>query len=211
MKTQQINTTSVYRRLAQLVIAVGLLIAVLFKWISADNQGKALLAANNSELTHTLAAQSAKVASHFIADKQTKQLPRMLNDIASHPFINQAMIYNHQGSEIARSSDAISAYKSYTEQTSPYDAFTPINHIHQTANNDTAQNTWVVSEIRQDDKLLGYLRLNYQQNQALESSLGFHQQIMQQILAMGLLCGLMGFLLTRGFTRFSRNSFRINN
>ena len=208
MKTQQINTTSVFRRLAQLVIAVGILIAVLLKWISADNQGKALLSANNDELTHTLATQSAKVAAHFIADKQTDFLPRMLNDIASHPHITQAMIYNQHGSEIARSNQAISAYESYIGQISPYDALTPLN---QNQPNKTPNSQWVVSEIRQEAKLLGYLRLNYQQHQALQSSLGFHKQIMQQILLLGLLSGLMGFLLTRGFTRFSRNSFRINN
>ncbi|MFT4925274.1 MAG: putative membrane protein affecting hemolysin expression [Phenylobacterium sp.] len=66
-----------------------------------------------------------------------------------------------------------------------------------------------ISEIRANNRLMGYLRINYLQHQALKKPLFMHKTNMRQIMLMLLLSGVIGFMLTRGFSRFSRNSFRV--
>lgn len=212
MQTLQLNTTSVYRRLAQLTIAIGLLIVLFAKWIDADNQSKQLLTDNHSDLAYAQVNQSAQVAAHFIDDKQLKQLTRMLNDLTAQPFIIQAMVYDHKGSELARSSQAKTALEHYKQITEPFDGYTPkIPLIEQSSEQPLKQGKAIISEIRLEDKLLGFIRVNYLQQQALQAPLTAQQQIMEQVMLIGLLSGVMGFLLTRGFGRFSRNSFRIGD
>ncbi len=205
MTNRQLNTTSVYRRLTQVALSVVLLIVVLSMWISANSVGEQLQSDHTANLTRQLAQQSALVAMRFIKQKQTNELTVMLNDLITDPFIQQSMVYDKSGKIIAQSSDSVTAHQAYIDKIEPFDALTPVNRPLPPP----PQLKMYVTEIYDGEKLLGYLRIGYLQAQAIKQPLVFHGNIMRQILLMMLICGVIGFMLTRGFARFSRNSYRV--
>jgi membrane protein len=205
MTNRQLNTTSVYRRLSQVALSVVLLIVVLDMWISANSVGEKLQSDHTASLTRQLAQQSALVAMRFIKQKQADELTVMLNDLITDPFIQQSMVYDKTGKIIAQSADSVTAHQAHIDKIEPFDALTPVNAPLPPS----PQLKMYVTEIYDDDKLLGYLRIGYLQTKAIKEPLLFHNNIMRQILLMMLICGVIGFMLTRGFARFSRNSYRI--
>jgi membrane protein len=190
-----INTTSVFRRLSQIGLSIGLLIMVLNMWVNADQKGRQIQADNTANLTRQLAHQSTLIAKDYIKRNQLDKLTILLNNLASNPDIKQAMVYDDTGDVLAQSEGAITASTNLTQSnldTSPVD---PV--------------TMYISEIHNDKKLIGYLRISYLQQQALNIPLKNHSAAMRQMMLMMIIAGIMGFMLTRGLSRFSRNSYRV--
>lgn len=216
MQTPKLSSTSVYRRLAQILLSLVILVVILNKWVSADLQATSVIEENTKALIDKLVSHSALQASHLIkpnANKKTRktltiQLQQLLDDLSQDLHIEQAMIYDHQGTTIAKSNGAISASERHQQQLFPPDAYTPINIEQAIADNQTLA---VVHEIRKNDKLLGYLRVNYYHQLLVTPNTPKMRQMMEEVLLMMLLSVVMGFLLTRGFARFSRNTFRMSD
>ena len=214
MQTPNFSTTSVYRRLAQVLLSLIILVVILYKWVSADLHSTTVIEENSKTLIDKLVGHAAVQASHLInpkANKKTQKqlktrLEQLLNDLNRDPHIEQAMVYDQHGTTIASSNGAISATERHKHQISPPDAYTPIN-IEPQVN----QPLMVVHEIRKDDELLGYLRVNYYHKLIMVQSAPSKRKVMEEVLLMILLSALMGFLLTRGFARFSRNTFRMDD
>ena len=216
MQTPKLSTTSVYRRLAQVLLSLILLVIILYKWVSADLQANDVIQENTKTLIDKLVSHASVQASHLIKPKANKkdskalktQLLQLLNDLSQDPHIEQAVVYDQHGTTIASSNGAISATQFHQQQLFPPDAYTPINIDMATETNQTLM---VVHEIRKDDILLGYLRINYYHDLIISPNTPTKRQLMEEVLFMVLLSAVMGFLLTRGFARFSRNTFRMND
>ena len=67
----------------------------------------------------------------------------------------------------------------------------------------------MVQPITKDQQLLGYIKLSLRLDTALNDISLSWQLLMQQLLGMLILAGCIGFLLRRGFSRFSRQSLRL--
>lgn len=223
MQTPKLSTTSVYRRLAQVLLSLVLLVVILYKWVSADLQATEVIQENTKTLIDKLVSHAAVQASHFITTNQqqnkqqstqqehkslTPQLQRLLNDLSQDPHIEQAMVYDKYGTTIASSTGAISATERLKQQLFPPDAYTPINIENAIKTNQTLM---VVHEVRKGDNLMGYLRVNYYHDLIVSPNTPTKRKMMEEVLLMVLLSAVMGFLLTRGFARFSRNTFRMND
>ena len=207
MPSRQLNTTSVYRRLSQVGLSVGLLIVVLNMWVDTSQKGEQMQSANASLHTRLMFKQTALVAQRQIKAKRKTALEQTLNDMTKDPFIVQAIVYDRDGLPIAKSDEAQSAHQLYQKQRSVIDTLPP--HGPEAVESPHLGLKMYVTEIREEAKIIGYLHVTYMQNQALAAPLQFHQGNMQKILLMMLLSGLIGYMLTRGFSRFSRQSYRI--
>ena len=208
MQTQKLITTSVFRRLAQVALSLLLLIFILYKWVEANQQSQASLNDNAQMLINKMVAQSATHASHLMTNNQRPQLQQLLADLQSDPHIEQAIIYNQHGTMIAQSQNAVSAFARHQHIQHPPDAYTPINTI---ITSQPLKSIIVVQEIRLKKQLLGYLSINYYQQLLTSQNKVQQQKMMEEILLMVLLSAVMGFILTRGFARFSRNTFRVSD
>lgn len=207
MKQRQLNTTSIYRRLSLVGLSVALLIIVLKMWVESATVGEQTQLRNFSEHTRLMLKQSAQVAQKQLKAKKLEQLQQMLDDLATDPYITQSRVYDKTGKLIAKSQNAVSAKEIYLQQRTLADTLPPYDAgAEPPANLDI---TMYVSEMMDGDKLIGYLHVGYLQQQALTEPLSLYQTNMQRMLLMMLLSGVIGFMLTRGFARFSRNSYRI--
>lgn len=205
MKQPQLNTTSVYRRLSQIGLSVGLLVVVLTMWVQTNAMGEKIQSNSTSTLTRHLAKQSSMAVLRLMKKKQIKSLALMLDDLTTDPFIVHGMVYDKTGKIIAQSNNAVTAHESHLHSR----AATLVETPKGVPISLPVQTKMYVSEIMDGDKLLGYLRISFLQQQALKAPLHFHKTIMRKILLMMILSGVIGFMLTRGFARFSRNSYRI--
>ena len=201
MTQTRISTTSIYRRLAQIGFSVALLVFVLTMWVSTHSRGERIQQDNTSALTRSLAHQASLTALRLIKAKNSKALPPLLDDLAQDPNIHSAMIYDRQGKVLAQSSQATAALEQYNIQNQSTEPDAPIRHEQQTKT--------YVADIIDGDVRIGFLRVHYLQGQAIKAPLRFHHGLMRQVLLMMLCCGVIGFLLTRGFARFSRGSMRL--
>jgi membrane protein len=207
MQQPQLNTTSVYRRLSLVGLSVVLLIMVLNMWIDAVHVGEKVQQSSLSQHTRLMLEHSAKVAQRQLKAKKLDELTITLNDMTEDPYIDQAMVFDRTGKLLAKSDDAKSVQDIYIEQRTIADSlppFAPAPGINKNFNV-----TMFVTAIMEDERLIGYLHVSYRQQQALAQSQQFYQDNMQKMLLMMLLSGVIGFMLTRGFARFSRNSYRI--
>lgn len=212
MQQHKLNTTSVYRRLSQVGLSVGLLVVVLNMWVDTATRNEQMQLDIASIHTRLMLKQTTQVALRQIKAKKIDELTLMLNDLASDPYILQSLVYDRTGKLIASSQDAKMAHEIYLKQRTLADSlppYTPEQTTAQRTENPLLEMKMFVTEIMDGDKLTGYLHVSYLHQQALEKSLKFHQSSMQKVLLMMLLCGLIGFMLTRGFSRFSRQSYRI--
>ena len=264
MNQPQLNSTPVYRRLSQVGLSVGLLIVVLNMWIGADTNTNTVQSNMLSALTRQLSQQSALMAEHLIAQKQLDGLTPLLNNLVSNPYIQQSVIYDHNGKVMAQSDGAVSAIDIYhnqirqakvdigvvdeivdeiadevndemdaeiageidakvdskidnnvnTKEDNKLDNKTkPVDSLKQLKSpkppKPDSKSKVYITEIVTDNQVIGYLRINYLQQQALKPSQLRHKETMREILLMMILAGIIGFMLTRGFSRFSRLSFRV--
>lgn len=206
MQQRQLNTTSVYRRLSLVGLSVGLLVVVLNMWIDATFKGEQVQRNTLSEHIRLMLNHSALMAQRKIQAKDIDGLTLMLDDMTHDPYILQAMIYDNTGKVLAKSHDALSAQALYQKQRVRYQSLPPFD---AQAEQSPLDITMYVSEIYHEQQLLGYLHVSYRKQLAMSAPLSFYQENMQKMLLMMLLSGLIGYMLTRGFARFSRNSYRI--
>ena len=74
MTQRIINTTSVFRRLSQIGLSIGLLIVLLNMWVDTDFKGRQIQADNTATLIRQLAHQSTLMAIGYIKKNQRLDL-----------------------------------------------------------------------------------------------------------------------------------------
>ena len=143
-------------------------------------------------LVETKSSQSKKL--------QDAQLQSYLNQLGSADFVKQVHLYDETGLLLFKSvpnSDSSTSIKSLYG----------IDDSIQTLDKSSLYSPFI-SEIR-TDKLMGYLRLTIEKSY-LTNSLAENSENTQTLYRFLLIiAGIVGFLLTRGLNRFSRQGFRI--
>ena len=184
------DSTSSTIKLLQISIAIAGIWLLLQSWVWTQQQGKFLLQQQSTQLTRETLVTLSHTAAYLIENDQLDGLEQLTQHIAQSPYLYDVVVYDTNGMRMSWSQSSAPARILYSPaQAEPLLA--------------------MVEPIMQGQQLLGYIKLSLRLDASLTPIVMSWQQMMQQLLAMLVLAGIVGFMLRRGFSRFSRQSLRL--
>lgn len=184
------DSTSSTIKLLQIGIAVAGIWLLLQSWVYVQQQGNTILQQQSSQLTRETLLALSHTAAYLIENDQLDGLEQLTQHIAQSPFLHDVVVYDANGMRMSWSPGSDPARLLYSPaQPEPLQA--------------------MVQPILQGEQLLGYIKLSLKLDSSLTPGATSWQQLMQYVLLMLMLAGIVGYLLRRGFSRFSRQSLRL--
>jgi len=192
--------SSIYNKIMQLAIAIVLIIIVLNLWISSEYKYNQLIQQHVSHIGNSYTATIAKTVNLMIAEKRTKAnkklLKKYIQSLNSSDFIKDARLYDKSGQLLLSSKNTHSINELFgvsKYNINQSDEFLPF-----------------VEELRDNNnKVRGYLSLTINKS-FLTTNINANNVDKQQLeRLMFIMAVAIGFLLTRGLNRFSRQGYRL--
>lgn len=188
--------SSIYNKILQLAIAIVFIVILMNIWIDGVSKSKANIASHFELFGQTYLSQAALGATVVMENKDRKMIKTFIEELGSPSFVREVMLYDETGQLIAstgKSSSINDLYGISIESINLSKRYVPF-----------------IQELRKD-KLHGYLRVTIEESymtSALSKANSNKQELTRIMLIMA---GLVGFFLTRGLSRFSRQGYRIAN
>jgi len=187
--------SSIYNKIMQLAIAIVIIIVLMNIWQSINQSGKATLNQHFNKMAQQYLAQTAVGIKLLLKKGDKKQLREFVNTMATERFVNNIHLYDKTGQLIASSAEVSSINDLYGIS---------LNKI-----NNSLTSVPFTQEIRLES-LQGYLRITLKKSEFIKELAETNNDHLQLFRLMMILAGLVGFLLTRGLNRFSRQGYRLN-
>jgi len=187
--------SSIYNKIMQLAIAIVIIIVLMNIWQSINQSGKATLNQHFNKMAQQYLAQTAVGIKLLLKKGDKKQLREFVNSMSKEGFVNTIHLYDKTGQLIASSTKASSINDLYGIS---------LNKI-----NNSVTSVPFTQEIRLEN-LQGYLRITLKKSAFTKDLAETNNDHLQLFRLMMILAGLVGFLLTRGLNRFSRQGYRLN-
>jgi membrane protein len=193
-----LKTSSIYNKIMQLAIAIVFIILLMNMWIAGGVNDKALISDYFYDISNQYLNQAGSGLQILLVNSENELIQQTVDELAKMKFVKSVHLYDETGQVLFFSSSESVASDSINDLygISPY------------KDNTSAKFVPFVQEIR-TDKLLGYLRFTIEKEQLSDVLNEASDQRQQLLRVMLILAGLVGFLLTRGFNRFSRQGYRI--
>ena len=200
--------SSIYNKILQLLSAILLIVLLMTLWVSTSERSEQVLSVHFEQTSKKFLQQAIAGVVVILAGKEAPkseemrhaQLQSYLNHLGGADFVKQVHFYDETGLLLLKSFSG-------GEASATMKSLYGIDESVQTLDKSNIYSPFV-SEIR-TDKLIGYLRLTIEKSH-LTASLakdGDNMQTLYRFLL--IIAGLVGFLLTRGLNRFSRQGFRL--
>ena len=198
--------SSIYNKILQLVSAVLLIVILMTVWLSSAEKSQQSLTLHFKQvgekfLQQTIAGVSALQSVAIDQKIKSVLLQAYLNNVAQADFVKYVHLYDETGQLLMQ--NEVKQGQSVTTVKALYG----IDKNQKTLNKSEKYIPFI-SEIRIDE-LTGYLRLTVEKSfltQQLAQDSYDKQGLFRLLL---ILAGLIGFLLTRGLNRYSRQGFRM--
>ena len=199
--------SSIYNKILQLVSAILLIVILMTFWLANTERSNQVIEQHFEQVAAKFLQQSVAGVSVLLTENKLSiskknrniQLQSYLNSLASANFIKQVHLYDETGLLLLKSelsgeaSDSIKLLYGIDENVRTL--------------NKSKQYVPFIKEIRTEN-LIGYLRLTIEKSH-LTSELSINSDENQTLSRLLLIiAGFIGFLLTRGLNRFSRQGFR---
>jgi len=198
----------IYNKILQLLSAILLIVLLMTLWLSTAEKSEQVLSLHFKQTADKFLQQAIAGVSVLLVEKEISQskksrdaqLQSYLNQLGEADFIKQVHLYDKTGLLLLKST-------SDGEASASIKSLYGIDERLKTLNKSSKYSPFV-SEIR-TEKLIGYLRLTIEKSYltATLAKDNYNRQTLSRLLL--IIAGLVGFLLTRGLNRFSRQGFRI--
>ncbi|WOH39122.1 AhpA/YtjB family protein [Thalassotalea fonticola] len=188
------KVTSIYNKLLQIGVAIILLLMILNLSVMGVDDSEELLESHFNTVAKQYLEQAVNTSEVLLATKNKKQLQAFVQSLADSDLVTEARLYDAQGQTIAESEHSSSINTLVGNEQSSIDKselYVPF-----------------IKEIR-TDKLIGYIRLNLVKDQVIDTMQGQIYSQFELFRVMLIVAVFAGFLLTRGFSRFSRQGLRL--
>lgn len=198
----------IYNKILQLLSAILLIVLLMTLWLSTAEKSEQALSLHFEQTAEKFLEQAIVGVSVLLVEKETAksikarnvQLQTYINHLGEADFIKQVHLYDATGLLLFKSDSG-------GEASASIKSLYGIDESLQTLDKSRKYSPFI-SEIR-TDKLVGYLRLTIEKSYltaALAKDNDNTQTLYRFLL---IIAGLVGFLLTRGLNRFSRQGFRM--
>ncbi len=201
--------SSIYNKILQLVSAILLIVVLMTIWVSTVEKSQHTITLHFEQTAKQFLQQAIAGTSTLLDDdtfvKATKKtryalLQKYLNKMAEADFVRSIHFYDETGSLLL-----VSQHENYSP--SSVNALFGIDRARKTLDK-SAKYVPFIAEIR-NEQLKGYLRITVEKSLVISALAqeSKDRQALYRILL--IIAGLIGFLLTRGLNRFSRQGFRM--
>lgn len=187
--------SSVYNKILQLAIAVFLIVMVMNFWVSSRHEQQMQIQQHANTVGKMYLAQAATSVSPLLS-KQPSDLQEYVDGLAQQPLVESVHVYGKTGQTIAAS----------RQNQSIKDLF----GLSPASINKSDVITPFVKELR-IEALEGYIRLSLNRSLLTDDLIANSNSQYDIIRLLMIVAGIIGFLLTRGLNRFSRQGFRPPN
>ena len=188
------QVSSIYNKLMQLGVGIILIILILNLSVVNSSDNKQQITKHFQQVSSAFVKQAVNSSRILLAAKDKKQLHSFINSLTESAAVTEAILYDKNGQIIAKSEGATSVKELYG--------------VAQGSDDSSATHIAFIEEIR-GETLQGYLRLNIIKD-VLIKPLEVQQRSQDELFRIMLLMSVFaGFLLTRGYNRFSRQGFRL--
>lgn len=202
--------SSIYNKILQLVSAILLIVLLMTFWLGNTERTQQVLQQHFEQVAGGFLQQALAGVSVILAENQetiTKkvrntQLQSYLNNLATADFIKQVHLYDSTGMLLLTS-------ESSDEASTSIKSLYGIDESEFTLNKSN-QYFPFIKEIR-NEQLIGYLRLTIEKSYVTSYLVKNNDESHTLFRLLFIIAGLIGFLLTRGLNRFSRQGYRAPN
>lgn len=182
----------IYNKILQLVIAILLIVLLMDFWVTSRDAQQMQIQRHASKVGKLYLAQAAINTLPYVTS-HPKQLQPYVDTLVQQEVVKSVHVYDVTGEVIASSEQA--------------ESINDLFGITWQKINLTDRIQPFVQELR-DDKLHGYIRLSLNRS-VLVDELAANSRSQYDIMRLLMIvAGVIGFLLTRGLNRFSRQGFR---
>jgi len=199
--------SSIYNKILQLVSAILLIVLMMSIWVSNVEKSQQTIAEHFADTARNYLKQTIVGTAVILDDlepsmnRKSRQaiLQQYINGMAKTNFVRDIHLYDAKGRLMVSSEHSDSTAMSVSK-------LFGVDPVHKTLDK-SKQFVPFIEEIRHN-KLTGYLRITFERSLLVASLEQDNQE--RQAIYRGLLiiAGLVGFFLTRGLNRFSRQGFR---
>ncbi len=186
--------SSIYNKIMQLAIAIVLIIVLLNLWLVSSNQSQATIDEHFYVLGDQHIEQAIMGVKNLQLIENKEDLNKFTQGLADADWVHDIRIYDATGQVIADSEKSRSMKDLYgitLNKTNKSDKLVPF-----------------IKEIR-TDKLIGYVRITIKKEiftQKLDTTSYENHGLLRLMMLISI---AIGFLLTRGLNRFSRQGYRL--
>ncbi len=181
---------SIYKRIALLALSIFVSISCGYVWVTSH------VALNNhyhsqaNQLGSGLANQYQVILQRHLKEKNTDRMQLVVNTLVNDQFVLSASVFDQFGREVIAHPQSPKFRQLYTNTS----VLTPLTFV---------------SEIREDGKILGYLRLVMDGKLASSYVGQLEWAFLSRTLVIMLLALLTGIILTRSFYKWRMKSVKI--
>ncbi|WP_085283075.1 AhpA/YtjB family protein [Colwellia chukchiensis] len=182
----------IYNKILQLVMAIILLVMLMNFWVTSRDAQQEHIQAHAHKIATLYLAQAATSVAPYM-QQSNAQLQQFVDALAQQSLVKSVHVYSVTGESIASSADAESVKDLFG--------------ISLYKKQQTKALLSVVQEIH-TEQLQGYIRLSLYRSLLADDLAKNSQQQYEINRLLFLVAGVIGFLLTRGLNRFSRQGYR---
>ena len=190
----------IYNKIMQLVIAIAFIVILMNLWIYSQTQNKQSIEQQFYDVGHQYLQQASAGLSVLTPEVKTKESRQILqsyvDELEKVDVVQEIHLYDVSGQLIISSQNA----KSIKALFGIFD-----NKLDK-----SRYSVPFVSEVRKD-VLVGYVRLTLDKHYLTSKLLKNNDEQFTLLRLMMIIAGVVGFLLTRGLNRFSRQGFRLGD
>jgi membrane protein len=190
----------IYNKIMQLVIAIAFIVILMNLWIYSQTQNKQSIEQQFYDVGQQYLQQASAGLSVLAPEVKTKEsrqiLQNYVDELQKVDVVQEIHLYDVSGQLIISSQNAKSVKVLFG--------------IFDNKLDKSRYSVPFVSEVRKD-VLVGYVRLTLDKHYLTSKLLKNNDEQFTLLRLMMIIAGVVGFLLTRGLNRFSRQGFRLGN
>ena len=184
--------SSIYNKIMQLAIAIFLIIVLMNMWISTHNNMKQSIEQQFVYIAEQYLEQTVNGVSIFV-NNDRQALQKFINAMGKNEWVEDVLVYDKTGVAIATNDKPAS--------------INDLFGISVYQQNVSSESVSFVKEINQEG-FLGYVRITLARKAYVSTLNQASQDHYDLLRLMMMMAGFVGFLLTRGLNRFSRQGYR---
>ena len=190
--------SSIYNKIMQLAIAIGFIVLLMNLWIYSQTQTEQTINQHFYDVGAQYLQQTSAGMYVLTTELKTKQsrtlMQNYVDELQQSKAIKEIHLYDVTGQLLISSKDAKSVKALYG--------------LTENKLNKSTRFPPFIGEIRQKS-LLGYVRITLDKKYLTKKLLTNNDEQFTLLRIMMIIAGIVGFLLTRGLNRFSRQGFRL--
>jgi len=179
---QQPSRYSIFKRIANLILAVVGCIACINLWLISSEQSLNWHSKQANQLGVSLSSLSGKILISSLLQNDSKALRQQLGYIVSDPHVAGVSLFDNKGRILADNNAALSVIAAYKSK-----GISPLVFV---------------QNITYNEQTIGFLSIVLKEKEVMAYHSEYQKQLNQQLQMLMILAAIAGILITRAFYKF---------